>query len=325
MKFKLLFFIFLQTTLFAQVQSSVPSSEAPWILQRSNFYFENDVFLHRDSQYTSGWKFSNVYNLPKHSTLVEPHFVSIGIIQQIFTPQDLNATKIVVDDRPYASWLYLDVGYHKSSEKSLDSFTLQLGIVGKLSGGQLIQKGFHRISDSDTPNGWDNQLNNELGINLIYQHKWRYIPDNIFGIKSSLIPFTTLGIGNVKTYANAGLLMRIGVNPIQDYGSSSIDIGGENGIPVHLNCLCKKDEKWTYTLNASAKTEAVLHNIFLDGNSFSQSHSVDKESLLFYYSFGFTVRYKRLSLDYILNTSSRQFKRADSSYKFGTIVFSYLY
>lgn len=296
-----------------------------WDLQRSNFYFENDIFLQKDAQYTSGWKLSNVYYLPEKSTLLQPSFLSLGIAQQIYTPQDLNQSELIVDDRPYAGWLYLELGYHQSSEYSLDSFSIQLGIVGKLSGAQAVQQIFHTITDSNAPKGWNNQLNNELGINLIYQHKWRYISENILGLKSSFIPFTTLSLGNVNTHINGGFLIRLGLNPIQDFGSSSIDIGGENGIPVRSNCLCKEHENWTYTLNASTKAEVVLRDIFLDGNTFSDSHSVDKENLLYYYSFGFTLRYKHFSFDYILNSSSKHFKKATSSYKFGTVVFSYLY
>jgi len=43
--------------------------------------------------------------------------------------------------------------------------------------------------------------------------------------------------------------MRFGLSPIADFGSSSIDIGGENGIPIRTNCLCPVHEPWSFTFN----------------------------------------------------------------------------
>ena len=47
------------------------SSEAKeWRLERTNFYFENDIFLHTDSQYTNGVKLANVYFIPQVDSLL---------------------------------------------------------------------------------------------------------------------------------------------------------------------------------------------------------------------------------------------------------------
>ena len=67
--------------------------------------------------------------------------------------------------------------------------------------------------------------------------------------------------------------MRFGLSPIADFGSSSIDIGGENGIPIRTNCLCPVHEPWSFTFNLALAGKVVGRNIFLDGNSFSDSHS----------------------------------------------------
>ena len=103
------------------------------------------------------------------------------------------------------------------------------------------------------------------------------IPKPIYGIESNFIPFLEASLGNVKIRATAGALMRFGLNPIEDFGSSSIDVGGENGIPICTNCLCPTYKPWSFTLNIALAGNVVMHDIFLDGNTFGESHSVEKE------------------------------------------------
>jgi hypothetical protein len=243
----------------------------------------------------------------------------------MFTPKNIYATQLIKDDRPYAGWLNFEVGYHLSSVKALHSFIFQIGVVGKASGAEYVQKEIHRLLGNGQPQGWDNQLNNEIGINFTYQHKWRYVPEKIMSIESNVIPFVEASLGNVKTNAAAGVLLRLGWNPVADFGSSSIDMGGENGIPVPSNCLCPRYKPWSFTFNFSAATQAVARNIFLDGNSFSKSHWVKKENFLMYGSYGFSARYEHLALDYIVTMTTKHFKAEDSGHDFGTILFSYLY
>ncbi|MFK5938448.1 MAG: lipid A deacylase LpxR family protein [Sulfurimonas sp.] len=306
-----------------------------WRLERTNIYFDNDVFLSTDNQYTAGVKLSNVYFIPHtdNDFLKVPfvydeqkaHFVSLGIAQQMYTPVDLTRSDLIEDDRPYAGWLYLEYGLHQSSADELDSFLVQIGIVGKYSGAEFSQKTIHGVIGSEKAEGWDNQLNNELGINLIYQHKWRFVPDTFLGMDSNLIPFVGASLGNVKTKASAGVLARFGWYPSKDFGSSSIDIGGENGIPIRTNCLCSQYEPWSFTFNFSASGDGVARDIFLDGNTFTDSHSVEKENFIGHASYGFTARYNHVSLDYIVTYSTEHFTKETSGHKFGTILLSYLY
>jgi len=311
------------------------NKDIPWRLERINFYFENDLFFNSDSKYTSGLKLSSVYFVPLADKFFEKvpflydeskaHFVSMGIAQQIFTPTDTIASELVVEDRPYAGWLYFEYGVHQSSGTELDSLSIQVGVVGAYSGGEMAQKTVHSLRDIPIPNGWDHQLNNELGVNLNYQHKWRIVPQKIYGIESNFIPFVEGSLGNVRTELKTGMLMRFGWNPIADFGSSSIDIGGENGIPIRTNCLCPVYQPWSFTFNLAFAGKAVVRNIFLDGNSFSSSHSVAKEIFVGYTSIGFNVRYNHYAFDYILTDFTKQFKLENHDHKYGSLLFSYVY
>jgi len=312
--------------LFADELPQIDKNQNPdvWRVERSNFYFENDIFLKTDTQYTAGWKFSNVYFVPSlHLDILKipflfdikkTHFISVALAQQIYTPADLNISEVILHDRPYAGWFYIELGLHQSSKDELDSLSVQFGVVGKLSGGEAVQKGIHHILGNEAPKGWSNQLSNEVGVNLSYQHKWRFVPDDFFFMSSNIIPFLSGTLGNVRSEVAGGFLVRIGLNPIEDFGSSSIDIGGENGIPIRTNCLRSEYGRWSFTLNLSASGKAIAHDIFLDGNTFKESHSVEKENFVFYNSFGFSIRYEHYAFDYIVTSSTQHFSAKNSNY-----------
>ncbi|WP_242689881.1 lipid A deacylase LpxR family protein [Sulfurimonas aquatica] len=315
---------------------SLFADSSTWTLKRFNLYFENDTFAETDNEYTGGYKLSNVYYLPSD----EPDFIeipflksdedstffSVAVAQQIYTPKDTESTEVVLDERPYSGWTYLELGMHYSCPAELDSLVMQVGVVGgRASGAEQFQKALHSLISIDSPKGWDNQLEDELGLNLIYQHKWRYTPEPIGWFEQSYIPFGEVGIGNVKTYARTGILMRIGLNPAEDFGSSSIDIGGENGIPIKKDCLCLDEKDISYTLNLTLAGEAVVKSMLLDGNLLTDSHSVEKEPFVANASFGFSARYEKYELDFIYTINSKKFKKEKGNHKYGSVIFSYLY
>jgi len=303
------------------------SDIASWQLIRSNFTYENDLLgiLNNDNQYTSGIKFSNVYKLPSTESDTQSNYLSIGLSQQMFTPLDTNATQLITDDRPYAGWLYVAIGYHQRSANELNSWTLQAGVVGPYSLAEESQNSIHELRGLDLSNGWANQLHNEFGLNLMYQHKWKYTYDIFYGMKTNIIPFVSVSLGNIHTFARVGTLFRLGHNPANDFGSSSLDVGGENGIPSEQENGYSTSDPWSYTFNFSAAATAVAQDIFLDGNTLSSSHSVEKKPLLFYLSYGISGRYKNFAVNYILIYNTKQFYKEQSSHQYGSIVFSYLY
>jgi|LGOV01.1.fsa_nt_gb hypothetical protein len=311
------------------------ADEGDWEFERINYYFENDIFSNIDNGYTDGSRLSAVMyrpdaqnewlTIPFAESVNRSHFISFSLTQQIFTPEDLNETELIEDDRPYAGWLYFEMGLHQSSATDLDSLTMQIGIVGPASGMEGLQKYIHEKIGSELPQGWENQLNNEVGIQLNYQHKWRYVPEPLWGIESSIIPFVGGEFGNIAIKANAGALLRFGWNVPEDFGSSSIDEGGENGIPIRRKCLYTASKKWHFNFSLAGGGTFVARDIFLDGNTFSESHSIEKNHLKGYGSFGFSGRYKNVSLDYIKTYHSKQFKNKEDIHSIGSVIFSYIF
>ena len=52
-------------------------------------------------------------------------------------------------------------------------FELQLGVIGPAAQAEETQNFIHDLRDLAKTRGWSNQLENEPGLALIYERKWR--------------------------------------------------------------------------------------------------------------------------------------------------------
>ena len=152
-------------------------------------YFENDVFAGTDRYYTNGvmisWSSPNLqkYSDTPYANPLLPLFDILPYIndanyqknlvfvfgQDMYTPSDTQAYKPLPSDRPYAGWLYGGTGVVWKDAEVRNSLLLDIGVVGPWSLAQQTQRTVHDMLGIAHPNGWDNQLHNELGLDLVYE------------------------------------------------------------------------------------------------------------------------------------------------------------
>ena len=157
-------------------------------------YFENDLFAGTDRYYTNGTKLSwsspdlSEYRDSPYASPFLPLFDALPYInetayqknlvfaigQSIYTPDNTESYALSRNDRPYAGWLYVGVGAVLKNERVRNSLILDVGVVGSYSYAQETQRYIHDARGFDHPNGWDNQLHNELGVMLAYERTWRF-------------------------------------------------------------------------------------------------------------------------------------------------------
>ncbi len=306
-----------------------------WIFDKSNIYLENDKYFGTDDGYSTGNQITALYHISKenydlfdllgYKDRKTYSYITFSLTNQIFTPTDFNTSTLITNDRPYAGWAYIQTSIHKTTNNELRSLSLKIGAVGSKSGSEQIQNEFHRFIDAEISQGWKNQLNNELAINLKYTQKWRYYSNISNDFQSSLVPFVSAELGNIAINATSGLMARIGWNIPKDYGVSSIDLGADPGIPVYGEFKNMKIKPWSLSFNFTAAASAIARDIFLDGNTFSNSHSVDKKHLIFHYGLGFTLRYNNIIVDVMEVQTTKQFKLQKKSHGVGSIIVSYLF
>lgn len=216
----------------------------PGSAQETNIFFsvqlENDLWGSNDDRYyTHGTKLSWASNKPAPGflkRLVERlPFYSVGETeihgyefgQAIFTPEDIEQSSLIENDRPYAGWLYFNTGignfyYDRGDRDRLNMLLLTIGIVGPSALAEDTQEVVHSVFGATNPEGWDNQLEDELGLNATFVDKWRRIYDFDEPRQRELGLHYNLALGNVYTYAAAGFQLRYGTHLKTDIGPPSI-------------------------------------------------------------------------------------------------------
>lgn len=268
---------------------------------------ENDYFTpdNRDRHYTNGIRFEY---LPAPSPIGEEGLIEglakifpfggtendIGRIgwsfgQSLFTPQNTSTAAPLPKDRPYAGWLYGGLSLinaerqaidQANAVRTLDSIEIDLGVVGPDAEGKLVQTLAHEVLPGNTkPLGWKNQLHNEPGLLLTYDHKWRSLLETSFGgFGVDLTPDIGGDLGNIDIAAMTGLTLRIGQDLPADYGPPRIRPGLAGSDFFLSDHESGRDFGWY--LFAGVLGRAVAHDIFLDGNSFENSPHVTKRTLV---------------------------------------------
>ncbi len=310
----------------------------PWTV---NAYFENDLFNGTDSDYTNGvkitlispdlvnfvesgklpdWSLKYIYRLPfiNDPDPALKRKVEFSLGQNMYTPSDTSRRDLIADDRPYAGWTYFATAFHTSSSERMDTIELQLGLVGPQAYAEETQSAVHDLRDLERAKGWDHQLKNEPGLAAIYERKWQVDPFISRGT-FAMDAITHLGcsLGNVATYANTGFETRLGWNLPDDFGVSLIRPAGNTGFSV-------RQQPGGY-LFAGVNGRAVLRDIFLDGNTFADSHSIDKKPFVADLAGGAAIYLKKFKLTWTQVLRTKEFDGQPRNHGFGSLTLSFLF
>jgi len=293
---------------------------------------ENDMFQGSDGHYTNGvrvvWVPGPETPAPEWATQLArlvPWFPQQGVIhhgyafgQSMFVPSDITVANPPLDERPYAGWLYGSIGLGVESSQQLDQFGVTVGVVGPASLAEQSQKFIHDVVGSDEPKGWDTQLGDEPGVILTYQRSWREFATTTFlGNPLDFTPHAGAALGNIYTYANAGVTLRYGPHLPSDYGPPRI----QPGLPGSADFAPESDFDWY--LFAGFEGRVVAHNLFLDGNTVRDSRSVDKKALVGDLLFGFVFDWSDLRFSYTHVLRSREFETQENNDGFGALIVSF--
>lgn len=294
---------------------------------------ENDLFASgTDENYTSGVRLTyfdsqiDPPELVKKIGDIVPFFdvtdtthVYYSLGHNLYTPEDIRLVNPPLADRPYAGFLYGSVGYQKLKDNHVNDLEVTLGIVGPSALGEDIQRFVHlNISDSPDPMGWDTQLKDEPALMVAYQRSWpeayrlHFKP---YYFRAS--PHVGATVGNVYTYANTGLTLQIlpEKHKWQDPPARvrpAIPGTGAFTIP---------DNEFSWSIFAAAEARAIARNIFLDGNTFKDSRSVNKRPVVLDANLGFTLSYGRFQTAYTVNWRSKEFDGQQNDSIFGSVSF----
>jgi hypothetical protein len=325
--------------------------EAPVATERARsapvftLYFENDTFSGTDQNYTNGvklswlsadlvdwgqfgWRKSFVDILPFVNRDGGQKNFGVAIGQNIYTPRDINTPTPDPTDRPYAGWSYLEMAFVSKTPGLSDTLGFQVGLIGPHSLSEDSQRIVHRLVREVRPEGWDYQLRDEIGVNLVYERRWRlYARALVQSIGVDLVPHVGASVGNVLTYANAGGTLRFGINLPSDFGVQLARPGSVGGSPTDdLDPRVALDRNFSIFVFGAGDGRAVARDIFLDGNTFRDSRSVDKENFVADLSAGGGFIAGPWQLTYTQVWRTREFKTQQGDRtNFGSLTLSRAY
>jgi hypothetical protein len=289
---------------------------------------ENDLFGGTDRNYTNGLQFSWLSaknDLPpaidwmtdRLSFLAKPGADwRYGFVagQTMYTPTDITIAAPQPGDRPYSGWLFGGLSLTADSGDRLDTIEFHAGVVGPASGAEFVQRNWHAQIGSPDPKGWDNQLHNEPGAMLVYERKWRNLAEfGVMGLGADVTPHAGFALGNIHTHAAAGATVRIGKDLADDFGPPRIRpaLAGAG--------YFEPSNDFSWYLFGGVEGRAVARNIFLDGNTFQDSLSVDKEPFVGDVQAGIVLQALGTQLAFTGVYRTEEFKGQDKPDLFGAI------
>jgi hypothetical protein len=308
-------------------------------------YYENDVIVGQDQNYTSGVGFSwtsddvgrysrkNFMRKVVHAFSFLPKIehddyrslLSFTLGQEMYTPEDIAAPVPPPDQQPYAGVLFLDTTVYAHGRQSMHAYTLRVGCVGPCSGAAGLQEWIHDWTPAPIPEGWDHQLSNEPLLNFDYQYYRRLLRSTRprrphFDIAAHVGG----GLGNYFTGANAGVVARLGYPLPDNYSVANLRFGGGSWL-VGMTPP-SRGSRWYGYVFIGLEGIAVARFLPTDGNTFKDSPSVEREDFFGNLSSGLVVGYRRLLFSWKLTNLRGLVRSSDSNTDdYGTFTLSWYF
>jgi len=295
-----------------------------------SFTFENDIFGGTDRNYTNGVRLDYISprnDLPLWGRLAKrglhhivdapDWYVSYAIGQNIYTPPDISIENPPPGERPYAGFLHGSFGVIADSGDQLDTFAIDLGVVGPASLAEQSQTFVHGLIGDQKPQGWDTQVDNEPAFRLLWERKYRFLYDfepGLFGLQVDAAPQFNVSLGNVDTSAAVGATVRIGDRLEDNYGPPRVRpaVSGPG--------FFEPSPGFGWYLFASAEARVVGYNMFLQGNLFKDGvDGVDPKRLVGDFQAGIAVQFQGVELTYTHVLRSPEYDGQDGFSQFGSL------
>lgn len=330
------------TLLSLPVQADSTSGSRDGVYHWSQFSFENDAISlinKSDDGYSNGlfytWGSKNyadfeaiampqwIRYLSENSYINQgaagKYALDYGVSQLMYTPDELEASELVSDDRPYAGTLLWSAKLRQYGNDRANSLGLSLGVIGPASLAEVSQKVIHKAIGATTPEGWDHQIDNEPvfrveGEHVVRMYTRQFSHDLAFDTSS----YSEAGLGNLRSDIGTGISLRYGhllqetyasINPTSSADMSAVRAGNKG--------------KLYWQTFATLYASYVFNDITFDGNTFKDSHSVPLINEQVILTVGAGVLYNNWGMVFSIHRGNDQFEGQKTISKYGSMTISY--
>ncbi|MFW2372688.1 MAG: lipid A deacylase LpxR family protein [Gammaproteobacteria bacterium] len=325
------------STLLMPVAFSQPDVE--W--DTLTFTLDNDLFIlaHSDGYYTNGLHVRleskpfdefNKNNSPFFLLPLLPFFPVVTDVfeqrtlayefgQAMVTPADITISVPQPDDLPYGGLLYAAADLNARNTRYADTIRFMAGVVGPWSQADEVQQQIHRVTGSDEPNGWEYQLENEFVVNMMYERRTSFHTGQFeSGFNYQWVRIQMAELGTINTGAEVSLALLITEQDMKHSHNLQSSI-------AHNAYLFSTDINRGFFAMLGVTGRLTLRNIFLDGNTFSDSPSVEKElwSGGIFYGIGYATGKWNFSASWVRET--KRFETQEGGFNYGSITVTYRY
>jgi hypothetical protein len=151
---------------------------------------------------------------------------------------------------------------------------------------------------------------------MVFEQKWRRVYRAGKFPEFGLSPHGSVAFGNVFTYGGVGGTVRLGQGLDRDFGPPRIQPA-----PPGSGWFVPSGG-FNWYLFAGVDGRWLLRNIFLDGNTFRDSHSVTKKPLVGDFQFGIAAAALGVRGGLVYVMRSREFEGQKEPDHFGSITIS---
>jgi hypothetical protein len=231
--------------------------------------------------------------------------ISFNLSQQIYTPFNTTVRQPPAGDSPYAGILMGTFSLLQDTDTSRSMLGLGLGVVGPWALGEQVQNGFHDLIGQDHNAGWHTQLHNEPAFEVTTGRVWRLPIASFNGLDIDALPEITAGVGNVRVYAESGVVFRLGQGLDSDFGVARIRPGmsGDDAF--------RPTRPFAWYVFAGADGQGVAHDLTVQGSTWQDSYGQKLKPLVGEFEGGLAVMVygARLTYTHVVDTQQAQHQK----------------
>ena len=218
--------------------------------------------------------------------------ISLGILQQTFTPTNTAAIDPAPNDEPYAGYLVATFGLIQDTATVRNQLSFYAGVVGRDAGGELVQNDFHAIIGQKGTHGWAYQLPSEPAFNAQMSRTWRLPVGRFDGLETDVLPQIAGALGTTQIYLEPAVTFRIGQGLNSDFGTPLLAPGPSGGDAYQAT------RPFVWYFFGGVASQFVGYNEFLQGADFETSRSVDPYRVVGQGDLGVAVIWRGLRFTY---------------------------